>query len=46
MLPTIRERAALTKSALSNEELLQIFNRTACVPLSGEALSERTGTNG
>ena len=46
MLPTIRERSALTKSALSNEELLQIFNRTACGPPSGEAFPERTGTNG
>jgi homocitrate synthase NifV len=46
MLPTIREHSALTKSAVSTEDLLQIFYRTACVPPSDHALSERTGTSG
>jgi homocitrate synthase NifV len=45
MLPEIRERSVLKKSALSNEELIQIFEETASA-LDREARTERTGTAG
>jgi homocitrate synthase NifV len=45
MLPSIRERSRLQKSALSHEELLQIFARTTNIQGS-ELCPEQTGTNG
>lgn len=44
MLPTIRDRSALKKSSLTDDELLQIFHRTA--NMQPTACPERTGTNG
>jgi homocitrate synthase NifV len=45
MLPEIREHSILNKSALSHEELLQIFTRITNTQRKG-VISERTGTCG
>jgi homocitrate synthase NifV len=46
MLPEIRQRSVVKKSALSHEELIQIFEGTSSKLSCGEIGPERTGTRG